>query len=270
MSGGRTDREAAPADAGRALSVLGDAGGLGDVSALDAGADWLGTRARSLSESAAGPVLRGEWMGHSLHPMLTDVTVGCWTSAAIVDLVGGGGGRSAARRLVGIGVLCALPTAASGLVEYATIRRNDDESRRIGAAHAGLNLVAIVSYARSWMARRRGHHLRGLAWSGVGALAASGSGHLGGHLAFVKGIGQGARRSPDRRGQPADVDVRDARDREIRGEGELVGIDSAADTLGMTSDSVREMVKQGLLVPVVEDPPAFRSSDLQAVRLQGG
>ncbi|MGH2717728.1 MAG: hypothetical protein ACRDJU_04000, partial [Actinomycetota bacterium] len=39
-----------------------------------------------------GPVkdlLSGTWLGHPLHPMLTDVTIGAWTSALALDLVGG-------------------------------------------------------------------------------------------------------------------------------------------------------------------------------------
>ena len=34
-------------------------------------------------------VLRGEWLGHAIHPLLTDLVLGSWTSATILDLVGG-------------------------------------------------------------------------------------------------------------------------------------------------------------------------------------
>ncbi len=38
-----------------------------------------------------GEVLRGDWLGHAVHPVLTDVVLGTWTSATILDLVGGRG-----------------------------------------------------------------------------------------------------------------------------------------------------------------------------------
>ena len=34
-------------------------------------------------------VLRGEWLGHAVHPILTDLVIGSWTSASLLDLVGG-------------------------------------------------------------------------------------------------------------------------------------------------------------------------------------
>ncbi|MDP8970018.1 MAG: hypothetical protein M3N52_05900, partial [Actinomycetota bacterium] len=33
--------------------------------------------------------LSGTWMGHPAHPMLTDVTIGAWISAGLLDVVGG-------------------------------------------------------------------------------------------------------------------------------------------------------------------------------------
>lgn len=38
----------------------------------------------------AGPVkdlLSGTWLGHPAHPLLTDVPIGAWTSAVLLDLV---------------------------------------------------------------------------------------------------------------------------------------------------------------------------------------
>ena len=33
--------------------------------------------------------LRGEWLGHAVHPVLTDVAVGTWLSASVLDLFAG-------------------------------------------------------------------------------------------------------------------------------------------------------------------------------------
>jgi hypothetical protein len=44
--------------------------------------DWVVTgRGREL--------LGGRWLGHSLHPLLTDLPLGCWSSASLLDLLGG-------------------------------------------------------------------------------------------------------------------------------------------------------------------------------------
>ena len=133
-----------------------------------------------------GSFLRGEWLGHALHPVLTDLVLGTWTSATILDVVGGRSSRDAAQRLVGTGLLAVGPTAWTGWAEWSAASHRD---KRIGLVHAVVNGVAIGSYAGSWVARRRGRHgtgarlaLAGAAVSGVGA-------YLGGHLAIARKVG---------------------------------------------------------------------------------
>src|SRR5947199_3809019 len=78
-------------------------------------------------------VLSGTWLGHPLHPMLTDLPIGFWTSSLLLDLVGGRRAHAASDRLMALGILSALPTAASGLSDWSdTI----GEERRIGTVHA--------------------------------------------------------------------------------------------------------------------------------------
>ncbi len=160
---------------------------------LDEPAAVFGGWADSLASSRLGPVLDGRAIGHALHPLLTDVPIGCWTCAAMLDLLGGRASRPASERLIACGVITAVPTMASGLVELSTVPSSDEGSRRIATAHACLNTAAVGAYAASWLERRRGHRLRGLTWGAIGAVVASASGHLGGHLAFVSGIGRGRR-----------------------------------------------------------------------------
>ena len=135
-----------------------------------------------------GPVkdaLSGTWLGHPLHPMLTDVPIGFWTSSFVLDIAGGRRGRPAADRLLGLGILSALPTAASGLSDWSdTI----GEDRRVGVAHAIANNVALVLYSWSWLARKRGRRGKGLVLGFLGAAAASGGGYLGGHLVYRQGV----------------------------------------------------------------------------------
>lgn len=232
---------------------------------LDGLTDAVSSVADRLSGSPLGPVLDGGWLGHSLHPLLTDLPIGCWTSAALVDLVGGHSGRIVARRLIGMGVLAALPTAASGLVEFATIGRDDVPSRRVAAVHALTNSAALTFYARSWQVRRRGHHVRGIAWSAAAATLASAAGHLGGHLVLVRGIGRGHRGAP-----VVEESASTAGDGAVRGDPRaVVGLAAAAEVLGVTPLNIERMMEQALLVPVVSDPPTFWRADLEAIRVMG-
>jgi nitrite reductase/ring-hydroxylating ferredoxin subunit/uncharacterized membrane protein len=137
-------------------------------------------------DSTIKDLLSGTWLGHPLHPLLTDAVVGAWTSALVLDLIGGKDAHEGADRLVGLGVLAAVPTAAAGLSDWAELR---DASRRVGSVHAIGNTTALVLHALSWNARRRGDRRRGFLLSAAGYGAATFSAWLGGHLSFVKGVG---------------------------------------------------------------------------------
>jgi nitrite reductase/ring-hydroxylating ferredoxin subunit len=146
---------------------------------------------RSRLQKLFGPgpvkdVLSGTWLGHTLHPMLTDVPIGCWTSAFVLDVVGGRAARPAAQRLVGLGILTAVPTAVTGASDWSDTY---GETTRLGAVHAASNTVALTCYGASWLARRRGHHVGGVALGLLGAGAATVGGYLGGHLVSALGVG---------------------------------------------------------------------------------
>lgn len=128
---------------------------------------------------------RGEPLGHPAHPPLTDLPIGFWTSAWVLDLVGlvrrRPSTRSAAQTLVGLGVATALPTAFTGLVDVPGL---DVRRRRVAVVHALSNATATGLYMWSWRLRRRGRHGAGVAVGMVAAGAATAGGFLGGHLAF--------------------------------------------------------------------------------------
>jgi len=126
-----------------------------------------------------GALLRGEWLGHAVHPLLTDVTIGFWTSAVALDLLGGPESSAAAQRLVGLGVAAAGPTAWTGWAEWSALSSRD---KRVGLVHAVTNGVAIGIYAGSWLARRRGRHGTGAGLGLVGGAVAAAGAYLGGHL----------------------------------------------------------------------------------------
>ena len=128
-------------------------------------------------------LLSGTPLGHPLHPLLVAIPLGSWTSAVVFDLLGD---ARAAQTLTGLGVLAAIPTAASGLKDW---RYTVGAERRVGLTHAGLNTVALVAYGASWWLRRRGHRGAGIGLSGLGGTALTAAGWLGGHLSYALGVG---------------------------------------------------------------------------------
>lgn len=163
---------------------------LGQAERLDRVAQPLGKLARA----AVGPgplrdALSGRALGHPLHVALNDLPIGAWTSATLLDLIGGPQAAPAAERLVAIGVATAAPTAATGWLDWADTEPADDGVRRIGVVHAVANGAALWLYAASLIARRRGRYGRGRAFALAGAGALSVGGYLGGHLSYAKGVG---------------------------------------------------------------------------------
>lgn len=131
-------------------------------------------------------LLTGRWLGHAFHPAAVLAPIGCWIGAAVTDVVGGRGGPDVARRLVGAGVVAAGPALASGAADWADTR---DAEQRVGAVHAVVNNLVLVTMAGSWALRRRGHHRAGVACSAVGLGGVLVAGLLGGHLAYARGVG---------------------------------------------------------------------------------
>ena len=158
------------------------------LSVLDAVAEPLQAAVRTAvpQESELKDLLSGTWLGHPLHPPLTDVVVGSWASALALDVLGGDDAERSADLLVGLGVLAALPTAAAGFSDWAELRGG---TRRVGIVHATGNTTALVLRALSWAARRRGDRGRGVTLSALGFGIAGFSAWLGGHLSFARGVG---------------------------------------------------------------------------------
>lgn len=130
-------------------------------------------------------LLHGQWLGHAVHPLLTDLPIGFWTSVNVLDLVGGRQSRPAARRLLALGVLSAVPTVVTGVAEWATTGQRE---KRVGVVHAAANAVALGLYAASYSARRRDRHAQGVVLALAGGGAASVGGYLGGHLTAVRKV----------------------------------------------------------------------------------
>lgn len=133
--------------------------------------------------------LSGTWIGHALHPLLTDVVIGSFISATLLDLLGGDDDGAASERLIAVGTAASAPTAVTGLVDWADTEAAHDGIRRTGLAHAAANTTALSLYLASLKLRRRGHRRAGKAFAVFGASVLGVGGFLGGHLSFAQGVG---------------------------------------------------------------------------------
>lgn len=156
---------------------------LEQEAALDTVVAALQPVADTLAASPLGPWLRGERVGHAVHPVMTDLPIGFFASSTALDVLGGKDMRSGADKLLGLGLLTTIPTVVTGLADWATASR---ETKRVGVAHALANEVAATAYGLSWLARRGGRRGLGVALSLAGGAALSVGGYLGGHLALER------------------------------------------------------------------------------------
>jgi nitrite reductase/ring-hydroxylating ferredoxin subunit/uncharacterized membrane protein len=157
--------------------------------ALDPVAKAIGKGVRDrIGNGKLKAALSGTWLGHAVHPMLTDVVIGSFTSASLLDLLGSNS-DAASQRLIGLGLLAYLPTAASGINDWADTEVIDDGIRRVGLVHASCNVVGASLYTLSWRARRRGAGRLGAAFGLAGMAVMMAGGYLGGHLSMTKGVG---------------------------------------------------------------------------------
>ena len=151
--------------------------------------DAVAEPVRAVTHAAVKPrlvrdLLSGAGLGHPVHPVLTDVPIGAWSMASLLDLCGEPTER-AADVLVATGLLAAVPTAAAGFNDWSD---TDGAASRIGVVHAALNITALGLYGASLAARTAGARGagRGLGFAGLGVLLTSA--YLGGHLAFSRGV----------------------------------------------------------------------------------
>ena len=162
---------------------------LESASVLDAPAKTIANTVRSTLSGGLKDALSGTWLGHALHPMLTDVVIGSFTSATLIDMLAGEDAEAASERLILVGIAAYGPTALSGINDWADTEPVDDGVRRAGLVHAGGNAVAVTLYTASLRARRRGNRGLGIALGAAGWAVLSVGGYLGGHLSMTKGVG---------------------------------------------------------------------------------
>jgi nitrite reductase/ring-hydroxylating ferredoxin subunit len=147
---------------------------------LDPVSDVVQGAMKALPKPLRG-VLDGVWFGNPLHPALTDVPLGAWSAAALLDLVG----SESADAALAVGVLGAIPAAVTGTNDWSYLR---GEEKRVGMVHALLNATALALNVGSLVARRGGNRGLGRALSGIAYGGTLLSAHLGGVLAYGYGV----------------------------------------------------------------------------------
>lgn len=169
---------------------------------LDKASKYLQRLVINIIKAGGAPALRvrdflhGTWLGHPLHPVLTDIPIGSWSAAALLDTLemttgkkGYGAGADAAIQL---GAAGAAVAAVTGIVDW---HHTEHRPRRIGTVHAALNITALVLYLASLGMRSSRKRSAGRALAFAGFTSSLAAAYLGGHLVF--GLKIGVDRSPD-------------------------------------------------------------------------
>jgi uncharacterized membrane protein len=132
--------------------------------------------------------LHGKWLGHPLHPALTSVPLGAWTTALALDCAANGdsGMRRAATFAMGVGLAGALGAAVTGLTDWC---ETGGQARREGLVHGLLNVSATALMATSYVLRKQGSDDDGRVCAWTGYAIALGAAYLGGELVFKQRVG---------------------------------------------------------------------------------
>jgi nitrite reductase/ring-hydroxylating ferredoxin subunit/uncharacterized membrane protein len=132
----------------------------------------------------------GTWFGHPLHPAITDVPLGAWTAASVLDVyelsTGDKSLKPGADFAVGLGLIGAAGAALTGLNDW---NYTYEKPRKVGALHAVINLTATACYFVSWWQRRHGRRAAGLTSGFAGYACSIAGAYLGGHLVYNERIG---------------------------------------------------------------------------------
>jgi nitrite reductase/ring-hydroxylating ferredoxin subunit/uncharacterized membrane protein len=135
-------------------------------------------------------ILHGTWFGHPVHPTLTDIPIGSWSSTLLLDSVWLLSKRPELARASDMTLLLGLVGASgstvTGLTDWS---ETDATDRRVGLVHGLLNGGVLLANVVSCGLRLTGKRRAGIALSGAGYALLIFASYLGGELSFAKGIG---------------------------------------------------------------------------------
>lgn len=128
-------------------------------------------------------LLNGAWLGHPLHPAITDVPIGAFLVAIVLDLAGH---RSPAFWAVLVGQLGVAASAVTGLADYTD---TDGRARVRATIHGTLMVVGGGLTAGSLLLRGGGASADALptVLLVIGFLVLSAGAYVGGDVVFVLG-----------------------------------------------------------------------------------
>lgn len=167
--------------------------------------------------------LNGVWLGHPLHPVLTDVPVGAWTCTLALDSIASLSDNesleAAADITLATGLAAGVASAITGLTDW---KDTWGDERKVGLAHGLTMTTAVAGYSLALLLRLAGARKTGVALSNLAyGLTALGA-YVGGdevfdigypvnHTAFQHGPGDYVEVMPEAdlpEGQPQKVDAR--------------------------------------------------------------
>lgn len=153
---------------------------------------WLQRWSQGLA-AVAGPVrtklaptgivdlLHGRWLGHALHPALSDLPIGLWAGSVLLYLLGLPG---AAVALSLAGIATALAAMVTGIADLLVA---DGHDRRVGVLHGLLMTVALLIQIGSPVAYFLGAVVVAAILAVVSLVITVGAAYLGGHLVLARG-----------------------------------------------------------------------------------
>ncbi len=160
-------------------------------------ADPLGDLMQRIFRAVYGPFpalrdfLHGTWLGHPVHPMLTDIPIGAFVVAFVLDLVGPSPSPGSTWAIA-IGFVSMLAAAVAGYADYLDL---SGTSKRVGSIHSTTMLLAAALYFIAlgtrllwWGPADPGAVIALSVWTAnAGLLLVLVGGYLGGELVFNLG-----------------------------------------------------------------------------------
>ncbi|MHB8489334.1 MAG: Rieske (2Fe-2S) protein [Candidatus Dormibacteria bacterium] len=154
-----------------------------EIPGLEGMSEWLAKALEPLTaRRTLMDMLHGRWFGHALHPALSDMPLGMWTSVPVLDLIGDDAG---ATMLTAVGCIAAAATAVTGTADWSVTYGRD---RRLALVHGLANTAVLGLQLGSLASRLRGRKGRGRFLSVAGVAAGAAAAYLGGDLVLDRAL----------------------------------------------------------------------------------
>src|SRR5215212_6149733 len=106
--------------------------------------------------AAVKNAFHGVWLDHELHPVLTDIPIGAWTTTLALDAKAATSGDASYARAadftLAFGLAGAVGSAVTGLTDWS---ETDGRAKRVGLLHGLLNVTATALMVTAYVLRKR-------------------------------------------------------------------------------------------------------------------